>query len=97
MRKEITMRQPIPVYDFTTRVFHLWDKHGLLTVGDPAAGQYNTMTVSWGAMGAGAAIRTGVVRPTLHSSSWSVRHLYLERFPERYWGARPIGHKQFMA
>jgi len=83
------MRQPISVYDFTTHVFHLWDKQWfLLTVGDFAAGQYNTMTVSWGAMGGlwGRLFVQVVVRPHRYTFEFMERYdtFTLSAFPERY-------------
>lgn len=45
-------REQISLEDFTTRSYAVWD-YGwfLLTSGDYAAGKYNAMTVSWGALG----------------------------------------------
>jgi flavin reductase (DIM6/NTAB) family NADH-FMN oxidoreductase RutF len=43
---------PIPYDLFRTRIFDLWDNRWfLLTSGDFAKGQFNTMTVSWGSTG----------------------------------------------
>jgi flavin reductase (DIM6/NTAB) family NADH-FMN oxidoreductase RutF len=83
------MRQPIPAHDFLTRVFHLWDKQWfLLTAGDFAAGHYNAMTVSWGAMGGlwGRPFVQVVVRPTRHTYGFMERYdaFTLCTFPEAY-------------
>lgn len=44
--------QPIPIYEFDTKIFHLFDKQWmLLTGGEYNSGQYNTMTISWGSIG----------------------------------------------
>jgi len=83
------MRQTVPVYDFQTRVFHLWDKQWfLLTAGDFEAGRFNTMTVSWGAMGGlwGRPFVQVVVRPTRHTYGFMERYdtFTLCAFPEDY-------------
>ena len=44
--------QPIEFARFSARVFHLFDEQWLLlTAGDFAADQFNTMTISWGSLG----------------------------------------------
>lgn len=70
-------RQPIPFNQFTTKIFHLWDRQWfLLTSGDFSQGRYNTMTVSWGSLGImwDKLFAQVVVRP--------VRHTY--RFMEEF-------------
>ena len=45
-------RQLIPFYEFNLNILQAWDRGWyLLTAGDFATGDYNTMTVSWGAFG----------------------------------------------
>jgi flavin reductase (DIM6/NTAB) family NADH-FMN oxidoreductase RutF len=45
-------REQIPFYDFNLNILQAWDRGWyLLTAGDFATGDYNTMTVSWGAFG----------------------------------------------
>jgi len=45
-------RLPIPVEDLVLRSYHAWKRQWfLLTAGDFAAGEYNCMTVAWGAVG----------------------------------------------
>lgn len=45
-------RIPIPIEQFTTRSYSLWDDQWfLLTAGDFDSGKFNTMTVSWGSLG----------------------------------------------
>jgi flavin reductase (DIM6/NTAB) family NADH-FMN oxidoreductase RutF len=83
------MRQPIPVYDFDARVFQLWDKQWfLLTSGDFVAGHFNTMTVSWGAMGElwGRPFVQVVVRPHRYTFEFMERcdTFTLSAFPEAY-------------
>lgn len=60
----------IPIYDFNTNIFDLWDKKWfLLTAGDFKTGQFNTMTISWGSMGImwNKPFVQVVVRPTRHT------------------------------
>ncbi|MBN1837296.1 MAG: flavin reductase [Spirochaetales bacterium] len=71
-------RLAIPVEDLTLRSYHLWKREWLLlTAGDYAAGQYNSMTVAWGAVGAmwDRPLAAVAVKPTRHTFS------FLERFP----------------
>ncbi len=67
----------IPIEAFTARSYSIWE-HGwfLLTSGDFAAGHFNTMTVSWGALGCmwGRPYAQVVVRP----------HRYTFEFIEAY-------------
>lgn len=45
-------RRKIAVKEFNTNIFHAWDKEWfLLTSGDFAKNEYNTMTVAWGSLG----------------------------------------------
>jgi flavin reductase (DIM6/NTAB) family NADH-FMN oxidoreductase RutF len=83
------MRQTIPVHEFTTPIFRQWDKGWfLLTAGDFAADNYNTMTVSWGAMGGlwGRPFVQVVVRPQRYTYGFMERHdtFTLSAFPEAY-------------
>ena len=84
--------ETIPVERLQLRPHGLWnDEWFLLTSGDFAAGSYNTMTVSWGALGVlwNRPIAMVVVRPQRYT------HLFMERsadftlcaFPERCHGA----------
>jgi flavin reductase (DIM6/NTAB) family NADH-FMN oxidoreductase RutF len=70
-------RKPIPFHDLQVNIHHLWDKQWLLlTSGDFAAGEFNTMTVAWGSLGImwGKPFAQVVVRP--------IRYTY--QFMERY-------------
>ena len=83
------MRRTIPVHEFVTPIFHQWDKGWfLLTSGDFAAGDYNTMTVSWGAMGGlwGRPFVQVVVRPQRYTYGFMERYdtFTLSAFPESY-------------
>jgi flavin reductase (DIM6/NTAB) family NADH-FMN oxidoreductase RutF len=45
-------RKPIRINDLLVRAHHLWAEHWLvLTAGDFAAGQFNSMAVGWGSLG----------------------------------------------
>jgi flavin reductase (DIM6/NTAB) family NADH-FMN oxidoreductase RutF len=70
-------RISIPIEDFTVQAYSIWEIDWfLLTSGDFAAGQYNTMTVSWGSLGCmwGRPFAQVVVRP----------HRYTYEFMEQY-------------
>lgn len=84
--------QSIEFTQFSARVFQLFDRQWmLLTGGDFAQGEFNTMTISWGSLGIvwGRPFVQVLVRPTRHT------HQFMERFdtftvtafPERYRGA----------
>ncbi len=63
-------RKNIPVFDFVTRIHHLWyNKWFLLTSGDFEKGHYNTMTVAWGYFGVmwSKPMAVVVVRPTRYT------------------------------
>ncbi len=46
------IRTLIPVEQFQTRIFHLFDRQWLLlTCGDFASAHFNSMTISWGSLG----------------------------------------------
>lgn len=71
-------RQPIAILDFNFNVFHAWDKAWyLLTAGDFSSGDFNTMTVSWGATGIlwNKPFVQVVVRPTRHTYG------FMEQYP----------------
>ncbi|MFO7653564.1 MAG: flavin reductase [Candidatus Krumholzibacteriia bacterium] len=70
-------RSLIPVESLTTRPVHLFDKQWLLlTAGDLAAGEFNSMTVSWGSLGViwHRPFAMVVVRPNRHTYG------FMERF-----------------
>ncbi|HHY47584.1 MAG TPA: flavin reductase family protein [Firmicutes bacterium] len=63
-------RKPIPVYDFTARPYHLFDRQWLLlTSGDFHKNHFNAMTISWGAIGFiwDRPLLIAVVRPTRYT------------------------------
>lgn len=63
-------RQPIPVEELIVRVVALWGQQRMLfTSGDFAAGEFNTMTVGWGALGRmwSRPLALAVVRPTRYT------------------------------
>ncbi len=62
--------QSIPVNDFLVQVNELWLKQWfLLTCGDYAANEFNTMTVAWGSFGVmwNKPMAMVVVRPSRHT------------------------------
>jgi flavin reductase (DIM6/NTAB) family NADH-FMN oxidoreductase RutF len=70
-------RQPIAMDDLIVRAHHLWAKQWLLlTAGDFAAGDFNTMTVGWGSLGTmwGKPFAQVVVRPVRYT------YTFIERF-----------------
>jgi flavin reductase (DIM6/NTAB) family NADH-FMN oxidoreductase RutF len=84
--------QPIPYEAFQTRIFDLWDNRWfLLTSGDFTAGQFNTMTVSWGSTGImwGKPFFQVVVRPQRHTRQFMEKYatFTLSVLPESCRGA----------
>ncbi len=82
-------REPIAFEDLRVNAHHLWLKKWLLlTVGDFAAGDYNTMTVGWGSLGTmwNLPFAQVVVRPTRHTYGFCERFdsFTLCAFPERH-------------
>jgi len=82
-------RKPIPFYDLQVNIHHLWDRQWLLlTSGDFAAGQFNTMTVAWGSLGVmwSRPFAQVVVRPTRHTYQFMNQYdtFTLCAFPEAY-------------
>lgn len=79
----------IPVDQFSTTVFKLWDKDWMaLTSGDFSRNQFNAMTVAWGSFGImwNKPFVMVVVRPTRHTFSF-INHydsFSLCAFPEEY-------------
>jgi len=82
-------RIAIPIGDLTIKIYNLWSEHWiLLTAGDFAAGEFNTMAIGWGGLGNmwGKPFAHVVVRPTRYS------HEFMEKyntfticvFPEKY-------------
>ena len=81
--------QPIEFARFSSRVFHLFDEQWLLlTGGDFAASQFNTMTISWGSLGIiwGRPFVQVVVRPTRYTHEFMERFdtFTVTAFPERF-------------
>lgn len=71
-------RNPIPIEDFTVQAYSIWEIDWfLLTCGDFAAGQYNSMTVSWGSLGCmwGRPFAQVVVRPQRYT------YEFMEKYP----------------
>ena len=63
-------RKQIPFDEFVVKAHYLWTQQGLLlTAGDFAAGQFNTMTVGWGSLGTmwTKPFAQVVVRPTRYT------------------------------
>ena len=80
-------RQPIPAGQLNVRIHDLWDEQWfLLTAGDFAARDFNTMTVSWGSLGViwNRPFAQVVVRPGRHTFGFIERHatFTLCAFPE---------------
>jgi flavin reductase (DIM6/NTAB) family NADH-FMN oxidoreductase RutF len=70
-------RQPIPLDHLALRSLQVWDEGWfLLTAGDHARGEFNTMTVSWGSFGTiwNLPFAQVVVRPSRHTFG------FMERF-----------------
>ncbi len=70
-------RDEIPVDRLLTRPSHLWlDQWLLLTSGDFGAGDFNTMTVGWGSIGAmwNRPFAQVVVRPTRYTYEFIERY-----------------------
>jgi flavin reductase (DIM6/NTAB) family NADH-FMN oxidoreductase RutF len=71
-------RERIEFKEFNLNIFQDWNNGWyLLTCGDFSAGQFNTMTVSWGAMGVmwGKPFVQVVVRPTRYT------YQFMEEYP----------------
>lgn len=84
----MTMRS-IPPSEWIASPRALWARHWLvLTAGDRASGDFNAMTVSWGAAGFlwEKPFAQVVVRPTRHTYGFMERHptFTLCAFPERH-------------
>jgi flavin reductase (DIM6/NTAB) family NADH-FMN oxidoreductase RutF len=82
-------RKPIPFHNLRANVHLIWSKQGmLLTGGDFAAGQFNTMTVGWGSLGVmwGRPFAQVVVRPTRYTYKFMEqdKSFTLCAFPETY-------------
>jgi flavin reductase (DIM6/NTAB) family NADH-FMN oxidoreductase RutF len=82
-------RKLIPLDEFVVKSHHLWNKQGLLlTSGDFAQGDFNTMTVGWGSLGTmwGRPFAQVVVRPNRYTYEFMERHatFTLCAFPAAY-------------
>lgn len=82
-------RDAIPIEDLNVRINHLWDVQWfLLTAGDFATREYNSMTVSWGSLGViwNRPFAQVVVRPVRHTFSFIEKHptFTLCAFPGQY-------------
>ncbi len=80
-------RQSIPVEALNVRVVALWGQQQMLfTSGDFAAGDFNTMTVGWGALGRmwSRPLALAVIRPTRYTFCFINRYntFTLCAFPE---------------
>ena len=85
-------RSPIPIDDLRLRPLDIWaEQWFLLTAGDFARGEFNTMTVAWGSLGTlwNRPFAQVVVRPTRHTFGFMERHdsFTLCGFPESCRGA----------
>ena len=83
------IRKPIPLERFLVKPYHLWAKHWMvLTAGDFASGQFNSMAVGWGSFGAmwDRPFAQIVVRPVRYTYEFTERHdtFTLCAFPEEY-------------
>jgi flavin reductase (DIM6/NTAB) family NADH-FMN oxidoreductase RutF len=70
-------RIDIPFEQFAVRPVQVWQKDWLLlAAGDLSAGDWNCMTVGWGAFGVmwGRPMAMIVVRPTRHTHGFTERH-----------------------
>ncbi len=81
--------QPIEFTRFAPSVFQLFDRQWLLlTAGDFARGEFNTMTISWGSIGVvwGRPFVQVFVRPTRHTFQFmeSYGSFTVTAFPEQY-------------
>jgi flavin reductase (DIM6/NTAB) family NADH-FMN oxidoreductase RutF len=81
-------REAIPADELKVRIHSLWDAQWfLLTAGDYAARDFNTMTVSWGSLGTmwNRPFAQVVVRPGRHTYGFIERHptFTLSAFPEK--------------
>jgi flavin reductase (DIM6/NTAB) family NADH-FMN oxidoreductase RutF len=79
----------IPFSEFNSNIFTLFDKQWfLLTGGDFASGQFNTMTISWGTMGIlwNKPIAQVVVRPVRHTFQFMEKYdtFTLSALPAKY-------------
>jgi len=84
-------RKQIPFDEFLVKAHHLWAQQWLLlTAGDFAAGQFNTMTVGWGSLGTmwGKPFAQIVVRPTRYT------YEFMERYDTFTLCAFPENHRQ---
>lgn len=83
------VRKVIPIDQLVLRSFHIWnDGWFLLTAGDFAKRDFNTMTVSWGSFGTmwNWPFAQVVVRPTRHTYGFMERSntFTLSAFPPAY-------------
>jgi flavin reductase (DIM6/NTAB) family NADH-FMN oxidoreductase RutF len=84
-------RKPIPFHNLRANVHLIWSEQGmLLTSGDFAAGQFNTMTVGWGSLGImwGRPFVQVVVRPTRYT------YEFMEQYDTFTLCAFPEAHRQ---
>jgi flavin reductase (DIM6/NTAB) family NADH-FMN oxidoreductase RutF len=84
-------RKPISFHNLRANVHLIWSKQGmLLTSGDFAAGQFNTMTVGWGSLGVmwSRPFVQVVVRPTRYT------YQFMERYDTFTLCAFPEAHRQ---
>jgi flavin reductase (DIM6/NTAB) family NADH-FMN oxidoreductase RutF len=84
-------RYPIAIDNLTVRSHHQWNAQWfLLTAGDFAAGQFNTMTVSWGSLGTiwNKPFAQVVVRPTRYTRE------FMEQYPTFTLSAFPSEHHE---
>ncbi len=89
---DLPNRRPIAWEELAVRACGVWDLQWfLLTSGDFAAGDYNTMTVSWGSLGViwNRPFAHVFVRPTRHTHGFMERHdsFTLCTFAEEHRGA----------
>jgi flavin reductase (DIM6/NTAB) family NADH-FMN oxidoreductase RutF len=86
------MRNPIPVEDFKSRIFHLWDVQSLLlTSGDFSTHHFNAMTIGWGSIGYiwRRPFIQVVVRPTRYTYEFMEKYdtFTVCAFPKKYHSA----------
>lgn len=73
------MRSEIPIFEFSSRIFSLFEETWLLlTCGDYKTGDFNAMTIAWGSLGVmwSRPFAQVVVRPTRYT------YQFMEKYPD---------------
>jgi flavin reductase (DIM6/NTAB) family NADH-FMN oxidoreductase RutF len=88
------MLTSIPINELTVKAYALWDRQWfLLTSGDFASGDYNTMTVSWGSLGCmwNRPMAMVVVRPVRYT------YQFIEKYPTFTLSALPSKYRKALS